>query len=404
MQSHTRMCWYDFYFQLDLNGKKEETFKAKTNSIYLDGSDEVTSKCPAKTDQQLHGSCDQVSFQCDNRQCISIDLLCDGNADCSDSSDEAVKYCAAQYCPSFSFRCGNGACIGAKKKCDERYDCLDGSDENYALCGRNRSESTTIRPSINNAPVNRPTFGNNPPIGSTSMTQVNPFNTATTYSPQLSSSPCRADNLPENGDAYYQNRKVKYGEVIDNLNSINYTCIANHYLFGNSTNYCINGRWRFPTPKCRPRCSPNEIQGVTISATCNSIVNNTAVSTSCVRPVEPGTIAYVNCQRGYLKSGPSQTLTCESTGRWNPTPQRCSPICGEISEGNAYVVGGSKTNVSRVPWHAGIYKKNGRYGNFQQICGGTIATTRIVISAMVISTIDRLILMLEINFNFLIFL
>lgn len=317
--------------------------------------------------------------------------------ECQDASDEMVKYCAAQYCPSYSFRCGNGACIGAKQKCDSRIDCLDGSDENWKLCGRNRTQTTTARPIISTPTIYRPTYHqngqqngqqnnqnqqsqqNNHQYGNT---QENP----PTY-PQQSSSPCRADNLPEFGDAVFQNKKVKYGEIIENLNSINYTCIANHYLIGNGTNICINGRWRFPTPKCKPRCSPNEIQGVTISANCNAIVNNTAISTSCVRPVDPGTIAYVNCQRGYQKSGPLQTLTCESTGRWTPTPQRCTPICGEINEGNAYVVGGSRSNVSRVPWHAGIYKKNPRYGNFQQICGGTIVTARLIISAMVISTI-----------------
>lgn len=387
MQSCRRMRRYK------LTIYKFEKHNQMVHNICLDGSDEVTSRCPIKTN--LAGSCRQDSFQCDNGQCISIDSLCDGSAECSDYSDEAVKYCAAQYCPSYSFRCGNGACISVKKKCDTRIDCIDGSDENYALCGRSRNESVTYRPTINNPPTNRP-----------STSPVNPLNTGTTYRPQSQSqshsqsqspfqshtpsnsqgtSSCRADNLPEYGDAFYQNRKVKYGEIIDNLNSINYTCIANHFLFGNATNYCINGEWRFRTPKCRPRCSPNEIQGVTISANCNSIVNNTAISTSCIRPVEPGTIAYVNCQRGYQKSGPLQTLTCESTGRWSPSPQRCVQICGEINEGNAYVVGGSKTNVSRVPWHVGVYRKNDRSANFQQICGGTIITSKLIISAMVIS-------------------
>lgn len=129
------------------------------------------------------------------------------------------------------------------------------------------------------------------------------------------------------------------------------------------------------------------IQGVTISANCFSIVNNTQKSTSCVRPAEPGTIAYVSCQRGYEKNGPQQTLTCLGDGRWSPAPQRCTQICGEINEGTAYVVGGSVTNITRVPWHVGIYRKEREDGRYQQICGGTILTSRVVISAMVISFI-----------------
>lgn len=218
----------------------------------------------------------------------------------------------------------------------------------------------------------------------TSATQFQTVNSYTTPPSNLGS--CRADNIPVNGDAYYQydrNKKVSYGEIVENFVSVNYSCIENHYLIGNGTNICIGGRWQSPTPQCKPRCSTTEIQGVTISANCFSIVNNTQKSTSCVRPVEPGTIAYVSCQRGYEKTGPQQTLTCQSNGRWNPQPQKCTQICGEINEGAAYVVGGSTTNVSRVPWHVGVYKKNSYDGKFQQICGGTIITSRVIISAMV---------------------
>lgn len=285
-----------------------------------------------------------------------------------------MKYCASVHCPSYAFRCGNGACVGGKKKCDGRIDCSDGSDENYALCGKSKNESVTIRP------VQVNPLGNSNQFPSTSHTST-PF----TQAPVTSS--CRADNIPVNGDAYYQydaEKKVSYGDIVENYVSINYTCIQNHYLFGNGTNICIGGRWQSPTPQCKPRCSAAEIQGVTISANCFSVVNNTQKSTSCVRPAEPGTIAYVSCQRGYEKIGPQQTLTCLENGRWSPSPQRCTQICGEINEGTAYVVGGSVTNISRVPWHAGIYRKDREDGKYQQICGGTVLTSKIIISAMVI--------------------
>lgn len=307
-----------------------------------------------------------------------------------------VKYCAAQHCPTYAFRCGTGACISGKKKCDQRIDCYDGSDENSILCGRNRTDSrpSTSRPSSNGFATQRPpnAFGTHaPPIGQ--------FGTSTTPSFSSGSNDggeggegggggvgaCRADNIPVNGDAYHQfdpTKKVSYGELVDNYGAINYTCIENHYLFGNATNFCLNGRWQTPRPQCKARCSHTEIQGITIAANCYSIVNNTQKSTSCVRPVEPGTIAYVSCQRGYEKTGPQQTLTCRSDGRWTPTPIRCTQICGEINEGTAYVVGGSETNVSRIPWQVGIYKRSGRTSKFQQICGGTIIGPKVIISAM----------------------
>lgn len=223
------------------------------------------------------------------------------------------------------------------------------------------------------------------PLG-TSVTNLKPSQPT----PQSTIQSCRADVIPSNGDAYYQydgRKKVEYGEIVDNFISINYKCIENHYLIGNATNICINGHWQSPKPHCRPRCSPQEIQGVTISANCFSIVNNEQKSTSCIRPVEPGTIAYVSCQRGYERTGPQQTLTCQPDGRWQPRPQRCTQICGEINEGSAYVVGGATTNITRVPWHVAIYRKNGRDSKFQQICGGTIVSSKTVISAMVTITI-----------------
>lgn len=364
MQSTDRLCWYVYTihtFKLTpsvLNSIL--TSHPKFDSI-ADGSDEATDKCPTKTGDQLNGMCNRNSFQCDSGECVNMDLLCDGNPDCSDSSDELVSYCAATHCPTYAFRCGTGACISGKSKCDTRIDCSDGSDENYALCGRSKEQNVSVRP-------------------------VNPLNTGiTTSRPASTISSCRADIIPVNGDAYYQydsTKKVTYGEIVDNLMSITYKCIENHHLFGNSSNYCINGRWQSPKPQCKPRCSPTEIQGVTISANCFSIINNEQKSTSCVRPVEPGTIAYVSCQQGYEKTGPQQTLTCQPDGRWSPSPQRCTPICGEINEGAAYVVGGLNTSISKVPWHAGIYQKN-HYDQYQQICGGTIISSKVIISAMV---------------------
>ncbi|XP_031618112.1 modular serine protease-like [Contarinia nasturtii] len=338
----------------------------------LDGSDEATEKCPTKTQEQLQGSCNRNSFQCDNGDCINVEYLCDGAPECSDSSDESVRYCASTHCPSYAFRCGTGGCISGKKKCDNRIDCiLDGSDENWALCGKRKNESLSIRPPV--VQVN------------TSQRPVNTFQMSTTFAPTSNIDSCRADNIPVNGDAYYQydtTKKVLYGEIVENFVSINYKCIENHELIGNGTNICIGGRWQSQKPQCKPRCSASEIQGVTISANCFSIVNNTQKSTSCVRPVEPGTLAYVSCQRGYEKIGPQQTLTCREDGRWSPTPQRCTQICGEINEGTAYIVGGSVTTISRIPWHAGIYRKNSYDGKYSQICGGTIITSKVIISAM----------------------
>lgn len=211
---------------------------------------------------------------------------------------------------------------------------IQGSDENYALCGRNRTDrpATHVQPLSQSRPstplnTHRPTERpSSHPVHST-------HNTA---QPSTNQQQCRADNIPENGDAYYlidgSKRRVLYGELIDPYVLINYTCIENHYIVeGNATNICLNGRWSSAIPKCEPRCSATEIQGTTISANC--FLSETQRSTSCVRPVTPGTRATISCRRGYEHDGTEQTLHCGLDGRWSPTPRRCSQICGEISEG-----------------------------------------------------------------------
>lgn len=281
-------------FTIDPNAFVIRNFFSRVKSFCIDGSDEATSKCPTKTEEQLRGTCGEMSFQCDNGVCIGMDTLCDGNAECADFSDETVKYCAATHCPSYAFRCGNGACISGKKKCDLRIDCTDASDENYLLCGRPKDQQ--IQMVSNVRPIPQTPQQQQPSSQSTSSPSIpNNYNNNAQQTPAPSAlQSCRADVIPTNGDAYFQydtDKKVEYGEIVENFISINYKCIENHYLIGNATNICINGHWQSEKPQCRPRCSPQEIQGVTISANCFSIVNNVQKSTSCVRPVGVCSIA-----------------------------------------------------------------------------------------------------------------
>lgn len=43
--------------------------------------------------QSLYTKCDEKQFECKNGACIPIRFVCDGDADCTDHSDEKVNEC-----------------------------------------------------------------------------------------------------------------------------------------------------------------------------------------------------------------------------------------------------------------------------------------------------------------------
>lgn len=104
----------------------------------------------------------------------------------------------------------------------------------------------------------------------------------------------------------------------------------------------------------------------------------------CTDSAKPGTQARFSCLRGYYTTlADDQKISqCRADGHWFPLPQPCQQICGEEGPDNApYIVGGTATNITKVPWHVGIYKKSDANAEFVQQCGGTILGPKVVISA-----------------------
>lgn len=343
---------------------------AECNGTYecADNSDERSPKCPAKSSSQLSGSCEQQQFQCDNGECVLRHKLCDGHIDCTDSSDEIVRYCAALPCPAYGFRCGYGGCIAGKRKCDGNSDCVDGSDELQSLCN-SILDAVTIAASIELSSI-RPT----------------PFTNSTTTSPSgptslLNRAVCRII-IPESGDAIRasDNTVLRPNAWVSEHEMILYNCTQNHYSNGVTTNFCISGVWKSQTPKCVPKCSP--IIGVTISANCYVRDDGNERPKNCETPSEPDTKAHIICRPGYERSGTMQITTCDESGRWSPLPSKCTEICGKQDVRDDRDVNVESTiDLTKVPWNVSIYKQL-ESTHFEQVCGGTIISAKVVISAI----------------------
>lgn len=86
-----------------------------------------------------------LQFRCQNGECISSDLLCDGRPNCSDRSDETRDECRKPeiICPEYAFRCDYGACVDGDATCNGVDDCVDRSDELLPRCRNNATTNTS---------------------------------------------------------------------------------------------------------------------------------------------------------------------------------------------------------------------------------------------------------------------
>ncbi|XP_053947520.1 low-density lipoprotein receptor-related protein 4-like [Anastrepha ludens] len=89
---------------------------------------------------QFDCATEDYHWQCQNGECISINVLCDGIKHCPDGSDETRRSCENAICTPLSFRCDYGACIPLIQLCDGVVDCADSSDEGSEMCQKRREE------------------------------------------------------------------------------------------------------------------------------------------------------------------------------------------------------------------------------------------------------------------------
>ncbi|XP_044757881.1 uncharacterized protein LOC123316036 [Coccinella septempunctata] len=354
-------CANSLFFRCKYGACIRKNLECDGKNDCIDGSDETSPNCV----NDVSSKCKSNEFQCKNKQCISADNKCDGTPHCSDLSDETEEACLKFPCPGYTFKCKYGACISRKGRCNGIFECFDGSDESRETCG-----DSFITPAVTQA---------------TSHTLVTPLTTSSgkprppnVFTPGSCILPPKIENghwsiWPISLYDYQPGDLVMVGTTIE----IN--CRKGHVVSETESQSTLsicaeNTGWTITNPKCIQICPPIETSSTT-TVTCR----NNGVEISCKAPTE-GTTAKFVCPQFYELSTTFSNIRVCSEGSWDDDIPHCKPVCGQKSvKIKELIIGGQKVKKGFYPWTIALYQRHNE--TFTHICGGTLITERIVITA-----------------------
>ncbi|XP_028166490.1 modular serine protease-like [Ostrinia furnacalis] len=332
-KSHCQSNWFRCTYGACVDGT------APCNGIQecADNSDELLPRCRNET-SEVRGK-----FKCLDGTTISASLHCDGVADCPDGSDETVRSCAGNVCPAYLFQCAYGACVDMGSDCNGIQECADNSDESDELC--NRTTTVTVAPPVTKKPV--------------------------------TGGACVLPPYPAHG-TYVVNGvpNAAPGQAFDTI-GLNITCYPGYGLVSKKRDrICLYGLWSDEVTDCVRFCRLNKDPSVDYRCRLTGAAEGYR---ECEDYEPDGTIVRPECRSpNYYYSGVLSDMHCID-GSWDYVA-RCLPECGLVTpKGVELVIGGRPAERGELPWHAGIYRKTST--PYMQICGGSLVSAKVVISA-----------------------
>ncbi|CAB3222522.1 unnamed protein product [Arctia plantaginis] len=243
---------------------------------------------------------------------------------------------AENSCKSNQWQCRDGACISLENVCDAANDCSDDSDETLPFCRRITSGPSTscILPPY-------------PAHGTYEVEDLRDARPGQSLASFALTVQCRKGYgvMNPNGD----------GSGIQQV-------------------YCVNGKWHQDMPKCVRFCKLDPDPSVRYM--CYYPGKGVEV---CKHYVPPGMSVEPVCNRPiYYSNELLPNMRCLS-GVWNYIAL-CKAECGRVTPGGLQLaIGATKAKRGELPWHVGIYRKT--TNPYTQICGGSLVSNNIVISA-----------------------
>ncbi|CAI6344248.1 unnamed protein product [Macrosiphum euphorbiae] len=176
---------------------------------------------------------------------------------------------------------------------------------------------------------------------------------------------------------------LSHGALINqNLTIIENCEVGYHKAYTNSSRFCLGkGKWLTNFEKlCFKMCPPLDSNSLDIKCSHNGKYTN------CSNVSIPDTIATPSCKPTYTTpNGQDNTpheLICQSNGTWNKQLYKCDPHCGRVYIINQTLINiGEESLVLTAPWNVGVYKLNKTTFNYNLICGGSIISPNLVVSA-----------------------
>ncbi|CAB3232121.1 unnamed protein product [Arctia plantaginis] len=243
---------------------------------------------------------------------------------------------AENSCKSNQWQCRDGACISLENVCDAANDCPDDSDETLPFCRRITS-------------------------GPSTSCILPPYPAHGTY---------EVEDLPD----------ARPGQSLASF-ALTVQCRKGYGVMnpngdgsGIQQVYCVNGKWHQDMPKCVRFCKLDPDPSVHYM--CYYPGKGVEV---CKHYVPPGMSVEPVCNRPiYYSNELLPNMRCMS-GVWNYIAL-CKAECGRVTPGGLQLaIGATKAKRGELPWHVGIYRKT--TNPYTQICGGSLVSNNIVISA-----------------------
>ncbi|CAD0206360.1 unnamed protein product [Chrysodeixis includens] len=320
------------WFRCTYGACVDGTAPCNGKSECADNSDELMPACRNESDVE------NVHFKCLDGSTISVADHCDGVPNCPDGSDETVRACASKTCHPYLFQCAYGACVDGGSECNGINECADSSDESDELCHR--------IPKI------------------------------TTESPDHM---CILPPYPEFGSYTVTNAQgARPGQALRVL-QLTVTCSDEYRVDGPTASvFCQRGDWSGSIPKCIRMCKLIPHKSVIYHCILSGRIQGNRV---CGNYEPTGTLVRPECSNpNYYFPRPMSYMRCNNDGNWSYIAT-CAPECGRVTpQGTALLMGGKPVQRGELPWHAGIYDKRPPRP-FGQICGGSLVSEKVVISA-----------------------